>query len=277
MMSSIKPKYLRSTLNSGQIAILEQLYKYRFASRALLAEGLGIKAGSSLHQKLEVLGKHGYIAKRYDKRLKLQGVPIAYYLTPNGLRELQKLPKYDFIDPAFIKTTYADKRVRMEYVSDILNIHRLTGLLKQQYRGLKVFTKRQISRESYFPELVPDALLSLATNDPVQPYRFFLDLVPDRTPRPVLYRRIKAYSDFFEGGWRGTDSELPVLLLVSEWGPAERNIQRNVLKWLNAEESDLQAFTTTSLALERSWDNTAIWTPVDETDELVSLLDIVNP
>jgi len=237
----------------------------------ILADSLGIKANVTLYKKLEVLCKHGYIAKRFDKRLKLQGMPVAYYLTPNGWRKLHKLPNYDFIDQAFIKTTYADKRVGIDFVADTLNVHQHTKLLQKQYPELKIFTKRELSRYSYFPELAPDALLSLPSDDPNQPHRFFFDIIPDRTPRPTLFRRIKAYCDFFEGGWDDTDSKIPVILLVSEWGPAERSLQRQVARILRSEASDLQAYTTTTTAIEKVLKNKAIWTPVDETDELISL------
>ena len=44
----------RSALKQGQIDILETLYKYRFGSRQLLADSLGIKSGSNLFEKLNV-------------------------------------------------------------------------------------------------------------------------------------------------------------------------------------------------------------------------------
>ncbi len=47
----------RSVLKQGQIDILEMLYKYRFGSRQLLADSLGIKSGSNLFEKLNVLMK----------------------------------------------------------------------------------------------------------------------------------------------------------------------------------------------------------------------------
>ena len=78
----------RSALKQGQIDILETLYKYRFGSRQLLADSLGIKSGSNLFEKLNVLMKRGFVARRYDKSYKLRSVPAAYYLTPKGLRKL---------------------------------------------------------------------------------------------------------------------------------------------------------------------------------------------
>ena len=76
----------RSTLRQGQIDILRILYKYRFSSRQLLADSLHIAAGSNLYEKLNVLMRHKLVARRYNARLKLQGIPAAYYLTPKGFK-----------------------------------------------------------------------------------------------------------------------------------------------------------------------------------------------
>lgn len=58
----------RSVLLQGQIEILGLLYKYRFGSRRLTAEGLGIKAGSNIYENLNVLMKHGLAAKPAAKK-----------------------------------------------------------------------------------------------------------------------------------------------------------------------------------------------------------------
>ena len=120
MPKSVRPKYARSSLNVGQIAILELLYKYRFGSRQLLADSLGIKAGSSLHTRLEVLYQHGYIGKRLEKRLKLEGMPAAYHLTPKGLRLLRSLPGHEAIDDSIIRANY-------KIITDIVPNSRASG------------------------------------------------------------------------------------------------------------------------------------------------------
>lgn len=263
----------RSTLHSGQIAILELLYKYRFSSRQLLAESLGIKAGSSLHEKLVVLTKHGYMDMRLEKRLKLIGTPAAYYLLPKSLRALQALPAHEYITNAAIKASYKDKTVSQDFITHTLNVHKYTNILLRHYSDMKVFTRRIMSQYDYFPSQLPDAFLSLPTANPKQPKRFFLDIISDATPRYIVDRRIANYCQFFdEGGWDATGSALPSLLLVSEWGPAEKRIQRSVRTQLGRSDmEELQAYTTTTGALDIMSDERAIWTSVEDTEELLEL------
>jgi len=262
----------RSALKQGQIDILELLYKYRFGSRQLLADSLGIKAGSSLYEKLEVLIKHELIGKRQEKHLKLLGIPAAYYLTPKGLRTLQALPDHDFITDGTIKASYKDKSVSQTFVSHTLKVYQLTNALNRQYRGLKVYLRRDMSRYSYFPSNPPDAFVSLKVGD--APKRFFLDIIPDSLPRYVLDRRITGYGQFFdEGGWEATNSELPALLLVTEKGTTEtrtRRAVRAVLGRLDMDD-DTEAYTTTFAAVENMDDSGKIWTDVDDFDDLLNL------
>lgn len=270
---TIKQKYVRSALNTGQISLLELVYKYRFVSRHLVAKSLGITYGSSIYEKLEVLVKHGYLGKRFDKRLKLQAVPAAYYLTPKGMRALQQLPGHEHITDAVIKSSYRDKTVGQDFITHTLHVYKYTNLLKRQYPALKVFTRRDMSRYSYFPSQLPDAFLSLPSDDPQQPKRFFFDLIPDSQPRVALDRRIANYCEFFdEGGWDVTGSELPAVLLLSESSPAEKRIQRNVRAQLNRSDmEELRVYTSTAAALENTTSPAAIWTSVEDDDELAEL------
>ena len=272
-VSGTKQKYVRTTLNTGQISLLELIYKYRFVSRQLLAESLGVKPENGLYEKLEVLVKRGYLDKRFEKSLKLQGVPAAYYLTPKALRVLQELPGHEFITEATIKGSYKDKTVSMSFVAHTLSVYKYTNLLRRRYPSLKTYTRREIVQHAYFPAQLPDAFLSLPTDDPKQPKRFFFDIVSDSLPRSALDRRIANYCAFFdEGGWDVTGSKLPTILLLSEWGPAEKRIQRNVRAQLNRSDmNDLEAYTSTTAALENLTSQAAIWTSVDDTDELAEL------
>lgn len=268
-----KQKYIRSALNTGQISLLELVYKYRFVSRYLVAKSLDVTYGSSIYEKLEVLVKHEYLGKRFEKHLKLQAVPAAYYLTPKGLRALRQLPDHDYITDAVIKGSYKDKTVSQDFINHTLRVYRYTNLLKRQYPDLKVFTRRDMSRYSYFPKQLPDAFLSLPSDDPERPKRFFFDFVPDSLPRVGLDRRIASYCEFFdEGGWDVTGSEMPSILLLSEQGPAERRIQRNVrLQLSRFDMEELQVYTSAAVALEQMAGPSAIWTGLEDDDELVEL------
>lgn len=273
MARSSKQKYVRSTLNAGQISLLELVYKYRFGSRQLVAESLNIIYGSSLHGKLEVLVKHEYLGKRFEKRLKLQALPAAYYLTPKGLRALQQQPDHAAITDAVIKNSYKDKTVSQDFITHTLRVYKYTNVLKRQYPALKVFTRRDMSRYDYFPPQLPDAFLSLPSDDPKQPKRFFFDLISDKLPRYVLDRRIAAYCEFFdEGGWDVTESELPAILLLAESGTTEKRMQRTVRIQLNRSDmEELPVYTSTTKALEHMTDDTPIWTSLEDTDELAAL------
>lgn len=272
MAGRVKQKYVRSTVNAGQIRLLELVYKYRFGSRQLLAESLGVKPENGLYEKLEVLVKRGDLAKRFEKALKLQGVPAAYYLTPQGLRTLQELPGHEHITDAVIKASYADKRVGMNFVVRSLNVYKYTNVLKRQYEGLRVFTKRDLSQYDYFPSQLPDAVLSLPTTGS-SPQRFFFDYVSDTMPLTSLDRRIANYCEFFdEGGWEATNSPLPALLLLAEWSPAEKRIQRRVRAQLSsADMEELAVYTSTINALGGTASELSIWTSIEDTDELTDL------
>jgi hypothetical protein len=262
------------TLNNNQVALLELLYVYRFGSRSLVADSLGIKAGSSLHERLGVLLKHGYIGKRFEKSLKLQGVPIAYYLTPKGTRALQALPDHEHITDATIKASYKDKTVGQAFVMNTMAVYSYTNTLKQHFSSLKVFTQRHMSQYDYFPKQLPDAFLSLPTSNPEAPKRFFFDIITNSMPRPAIDRRISNYLQFFdEGGWDDTGSELPKLLLLCESGTTEKRVQRYVKSLLaRSDVEELDVFTSTMGALKNMTDaESAVWTSIEDPDELLGL------
>ena len=263
----------QSQPSTGQVELLEVLYKYRFSSRQLIAESLGIKAGSSLHERLAVVLKHEYVGMRLDKHLKLLGMPAAYHLTPKGLRALQATPNHEFITHTSIKSSYKDKSVGQSFINHTMNVHKYTNRLKQHYPDLKVFTKREMNRYSYFPSQLPDAFLSLSTNESQQPKRLFLDLIPETLPSYQLDRRISSYSAYFdEGGWDVSGSELPTLLFLGERAATERRIRRitnSVFRRTDAEE--LTVLTTTMPALHNS-NEPVIWSGIEDPDELRSIL-----
>jgi len=275
-MSAVKQKYARSSISKSQIKLLELVYKYRFVSRLLVADSLGIKPENGLFRRLEVLVKYEYLGKRFDKRLKLAGVPAAYYLTPKGLRALQAVPGHEYITEAVLKGSYRDKSVGQDFITHMLGVYEYTNTLKRQYPGLRVFTRREIGQYEYFPSQIPDAVLSIPTDNPKQPKRFFFDLVSDTMPRSALDRRIANYCEFFdEGGWDVTGSPLPIILLLCEWSTAEKRISRNV--WAQLSRSDMEelpVYTSTTSALDNPAGELIVWTSVEDTDELTDLSSI---
>lgn len=265
----------RSVLKPGQITILELLYKYRFGSRQLVAESLGIKAGSSLHEKINVLIKHKLVGKRLDQKLRMANVPAAYYLTPNGFRVLQALPDHDYITDGVIKSSYNDKTVGQPFITHTLEVYKFTNALKSQYPGLQVYLRRDMARYSYFPENPPDAFLSLKTKETTR--FFFLDVVAESTPRYVIERRMAGYGTFFdEGSWDVTGNEPPTLLCVAEKGTTETRTRRGARAALGRLDLDeeIEVYTTTHGALINLTGPVPVWTSMEDPDELVFLTDI---
>jgi hypothetical protein len=276
----LKQKYVRNTLNKGQITVLELVYKYRFVSRQLLAVSVGVKPENGLYEKLEILVAHGYLGKRLEKRLTLDNVPAAYYITPQGLKYLQSVPGHKYISQQAFQESYRDKSiVGNRFIAQTLNVYRLTQSLQTQYPDLKVFTQRDLSQYSYFPKRLPDAFLSLRSNNPNQPHRFFFDIVKDRQPRGDLIKKLISYNEFFDdGGWDETGSDMPVLLLLCEWSPSEHSAQRSSRLLLSKLESGLGVYTTTAQALESNVVDKEIWTDINDINELLGLDAIsVNP
>lgn len=262
----------RLALNQKQIEILELLYKYRFGSRQLLADSLGIKSGTSLYERLNVLISRGLIAMRQEKRSKLLGVPATYFLTPKGLRALQSLDGHNYVTEAIIKSSYKDKVLSESFVLHTLKAYGITNALKRRYQKLRVYLRRDMSRYDYFPDNPPDAFLSLKLGGETK--RFFLDVIPDSLPRNVLDRRIANYLTFFEdGGWEATNSELPALLLIAEKGTTETRARRAARAVVGRLELDDEPdiYTTTYTAIENMDGAGGIWTHIDEPDELLSL------
>lgn len=266
----------RSVLKQGQIDILELIYKYRFGSRQLLATSLGLKAGTGIYKKLQVLLKHGYIKSRFEPRMKLLGTPAAYYLTPKGLRTLADLPDHEHITDAVIKSSYRDGTVSQSFINHTLCVYATTNALKAFYPNLKVFMPRDMKQYPDFPDSLPDAFISLK-EDNNNSLRFFLDIIPDDQPSKPLFQRITKYAEFFEGGgWDEMSNEYPTLLFVGETGTTERRMRRILKAALYKAELDkeLTILTTTIPAIENISDEGKIWTSLDDPDELLALTDI---
>jgi predicted transcriptional regulator len=69
-----EPKY-RKKLNQEQIAVLQLLYRFRFASSEQIAKHQAKPNSKAIQKRLKILEDQELIAKRYDKSYKLKGKP----------------------------------------------------------------------------------------------------------------------------------------------------------------------------------------------------------
>ena len=263
----------RSVIKQSQVNILAILYKYRFGSRQLISESLN-KNPDTMYRNLLVLIKHGLINVRLEKRSKLYGISAAYYLTPKGLRHLQSLPDYSFIDDSIIKGSYRDKSVSENTVLHTFAVFQQILALKRQYPTLKAFLRRDMARFTYFPNTPPNAFLSLSDGETTR--RYFFEYVQDSQERKAFYQKVSAYIDYFDkGGWDVTGADIPALLFVAEKANTEYRIKRLIKGALSKLEPDveIQILTTTKRAIEQIDQQPVIWTSIEDPDELIALED----
>lgn len=263
----------RSAIKQGQIDILETLYKYRFGSRELIAKALDVNS-VTLHKKLAVLIKHGLVVSRLNGKSKLHGKPVAYFLSPNGLRFLQSLPNHSYITDSILRGSYRDKSLAETFIDHTLAVFAAILTLKTMHPSLKAYLRRDMSRFSYFPETPPDAFLSLTAESGTR--RFFLHIISNHQEQQTIFRRISVYLTYFdEGGWDVTDAEVPLQLVVCADARNERKVRRTIKAALNGTDMDNPPdfYTTTQVALTCVDDAALIWTPIDD-DEPLSLVDI---
>ena len=260
-----------AALKKGQIDILEALYGCRFCSCRLLADRLGITSGSSLHEKLNVLMKHGFVDRRYDKSFRLRGMPAAYYVTPKGLRQLQLIHGRERVTDAIVKAGYRDRVVSQAFVNHTVRVCAYINQLQHRYPLLEVLLRREMMLCSYVPANPPDAFLLLRVNDGIRQFgirKFFLDVVSKDMLPSTIRRRIAGYMSFFDnGGWDEMNSKLPKLLLLLEDPAMKRRLERIARAIRSRFDLDDEIEIYVAMAEDLLNGDTAIWLSIDETSE----------
>ena len=267
-----------AVLKKGQIDILEVLYGCRFCSCRLLADRLGITSGSSLHEKLNVLMKHGFVDRRYDKSFRLRGMPAAYYVTPKGMRQLQLIHGRERVTDAIVKAGYRDRVVSQAFVNHTVRVCAYINQLQHRYPLLEVLLRREMMLCSYIPANPPDAFLLLRVNDGIRQFgirRFFLDVVSKDMLPSTINRRIAGYMDFFDNGnWSEANSELPKLLLLLEDSAMKRRLRRTARAVRRRFGLDDEIEIYVAMAEDLLNGDTAIWLSIDETSEFLALEEV---
>ena len=265
-------------LKKGQIDILEVLYECRFCSCRLLADSLGIRSLSNLHEKLNVLMKHGFVDRRYDKSFRLRGMPAAYYVTPKGLRQLQLIHGRERVTDAIVKAGYRDRVVSQAFVNHTVRVCAYINQLQHRYPSLEVLLRREMMLCSYVPANPPDAFLLLRVNDGIRQFgirKFFLDVVSKDMLPSTINRRIAGYMDFFDsGGWSEANSDMPKLLLLLEDTAMKRRLERAARAIRSRFDLDDEIEIYVAMAEDLLNGDTAIWLSIDETSEFLALEEV---
>lgn len=264
-----EPKY-RKRLNEEQIAVLQLLWRFRFASSEQLAKYQEKPNSKAVQKRLKILEDQELIAKRYDKSYKLQGKPAAYYLTPRGARALAANKPRKADEPINIKRIYKDKEASegfIEHCKNVLDVYLALKALHPAQGKFDCFTKTQLSYEKYdfMPSPLQDACIRIKTSN--GKLYFFFDIFEDTQPFFVLIRRIKKYLDYAGSGeWSryDEDGELPTILLVVQNKSVHKRLRKRLAYELRESYEEVSFATTRLEHILKPEYKGQVWFPVDE-------------
>ncbi|TXG76678.1 hypothetical protein E6P97_03150 [Patescibacteria group bacterium] len=264
--------YVRS-LNNNQYTLLLAVYSLRFSTRSILSQYLGIANNTSLYSRLRILQKHGFIASHYHKDYKLAGREAEFYMLPKGLRELRDADRLEVSD-AMVAAVYKDKSVNPDFIRQQTLLAQIRSKLVNTYSDVQAFTTRDIQALDYFPKPRPDLFLSMKNDNTVS--RFFVEYVPTSVASSNLRKRLEYLTRYYdEDHWGDTSTPFPALLFIAETGLAEVGIRRLISRHQYHSDTDISYFTTTQKAiLNMTADDDAVWTSLDDPDELLPLSDM---
>lgn len=261
-----EPKY-RKKLNHEQLAVLNLLYAFRFASNEQVAKYQEKPNNKHVQKRLKILEDQGFIAKRYDKSYKLKGKPAAYYLLPKGARALVALDDRGEDEPINIKRIYKDKDVSEGFIQHCLNLLSVYLSLDSLYGNkLDFFTKSDLKYEQFefYPQPLPDAHFRISTKNSDE--SVFLDIFEDSQPFFVLIRRIKKYLEY-AGSGEWPEEGMPTILIVVENKSVHKRLRKRITKELRDSYEEV-AFATTQLdyLLDAEYKG-KVWLPIDENGD----------
>lgn len=271
-----------SKATSKQLAVLKQLYRFRFGTTDLLARSLDLKDGRYIHTRLEALVAQEYIGKNYDSSYKLDGKPATYYLLPKAFAALRKQYKTTGkeLSEKTLRNAYKDKEASSEFIARKLAVFTIYDKLRAIHgQNLKFWTKDQLNfdKYDYFPKPMPDTYLTI-TPEGLRPRArdFFLNYLDDKTPFFVHARRLQKLIEYVEAEeWEdATSSKLRGVLLVCESTGLLKRIRKKLAQAVDEDETPRFCYTTLKALKDSTPEDDEVWQMVGKPLEVFGLRDI---
>lgn len=271
-----------SKATNKQLAVLKQLYRFRFGTTDLLARSLDLKDGRYIHTRLEALVAQEYIGKNYDSTYKLEGKPATYYLLPKAFAALKKQHKAigKELSDKTLRNAYKDKEASNEFIARRLAIFTIYDKLRATHgENLKLWTKDQLNfdKYGYFPRPKPDAYLTILPEGTRPRSRdFFLNYLDDKTPFFVHVRRLQKLIEYVEAEeWEdATNSKLRGVLLVCESTNLFKRIRKKLAQVVDEDEAPRFCYTTLQTLKDTTPEDDEVWQMVGKPLEVFGLRDI---
>jgi DNA-binding MarR family transcriptional regulator len=225
-MNPTTPNHYR--LTTKQQAILNLLYRFRFATSEQLSQALNITK-TTTNKRLKLMLELKYIGRRYEPEDRLLRKHAAYYLSPDGINELKRISKQKYL-PNVLRNIRHDEAASESFAEHCLAVFDLYGMLRAKYgEELQFFTKTQMAAASYFPKKLPDAHIQLGAE---KPKLFLLDLLHESQPFFLATRAVMRYITYTDDNDWPRQHEFPNILLVCDSASLQKRLSKKMQRKL---------------------------------------------
>lgn len=250
-----------------QLAILDLLFRFRFATSEQLSQALNITT-ATINKRLKLMLELNYIGRNYDSSYVANRKHASYYLLPEGIKVLKRLGDSKKYTPHTLRNARKAEQLSESFIEQSLAFFSVHNMLKEQHgESLRFFTKTQLASYPHFPQ--SDGYIRFThENGETQ---FFVDVLYEH-PFFLATRKVKQYLKYAEEeatAWEEkTNSDLPYVLLICE----NSSLQKRLIKKMKRpiEDGEMRFYTITVEDLKGD----SLWQSMVGSEEGVSLLDI---
>ncbi len=253
-------------ITQKQRDVLLLIYKFRFLTTNHIQTILNHKNPHRIQAWLKDLTDKKYIQRHYSRKTFSDGSkPAIYYLVALSrhiLRDQKGVTEED------LNKVYKESKRSQKFIDHCLSVADMYLFFiaqKQDNEELHFFTKNTLSSFDHFPNPLPDAYISVKTDEKAK--RYFIDIFDEYIPSFVMRRRIKAYFAYAEESlWQAkTNSPLPVILLVAPSETAKKHLYWYSLSLLKKSFNDqIVFFLTTKDKLIKHDNKNSVWQKVEQ-------------
>lgn len=257
----MQPKTINHySLTTKQLAILNLLYRFRFATSEQLSQALIITKATT-NKRLKLLLELKYIDRKYNRISREHAI---YYLSPEGTNQLKKMSKQKYLVKV-LRNIRHDSEASNQFMKHCLGVFDVYLAFRVTYGdNLQFFTKTQMAPVPYFPKQLPDAHIQLGAKNRKL---FLLDLLHSDQPFFLATRAVIRYIDYAEKDMWPSQFEFPKILLVCDNAALQKRLLKKMRYRIeNLENPALKFYITTVERLR-----TEEWYDMADPDRSLSL------
>lgn len=250
-----------------QLAILDLLFRFRFATSEQLSQALNITTAST-NKRLKLMLELNYVNRNYDSSYIAIRKHATYYLSSEGVKILKRLDDTKKYNPNVLRNARKTGQLSEQFIERSLTIFTMHNALKEQYGDdLRFFTKTQLANYPHFPD--SDGYIRL--NNEGRETQFFVDVIYEH-PFFLASGKVKQYLKYANedrGIWEEkTASELPCVLLICENTSLQKRFAKKMRR--SIKDGDVHFYVVTI----EDFKTRALWQNMDDLDERIVLTDI---